>query len=200
MDRSHRRQRHRGGRPDGRHRVVPPADRRHVKSGRREGRFQVDAGLMKRLVIGALIAAGAVVQAQLPVPALYDEWRRITLNGVVTRVEWANPRAYVFVDVRESGGTVSANTVSNWAIEIGSPLDLEERGWSRTTVRAGDSVSVEAVPARDRARRALLSAFWTTRPRAQVFNGRTAAAKVTTTAGGQAPRWQDGQVRLGPPA
>ena len=155
---------------------------------------------MKKFVLGALVAAGAVVHAQLPVPAVYDEWRRITIDGVVTRVEWANPRAYVFVDVREAGGTASGSTVSNWAIEIGSPLDLEQRGWSRTTVRTGDSVSVEAVPARDNAKRALLSTFWKTNPRARVFSGNAATAKAVPTVAGAAPRWPDGQVRLGPPA
>ena len=74
------------------------------------------------------------MHAQLPVPAVYDEWRRVTLDGIVTRVEWVNPRAYVFVDVRDAGGAVS-----NWAIEIGNPLDLEQRGWSRATVRIGES-------------------------------------------------------------
>ena len=155
---------------------------------------------MRQLVLGALIVAGAVVHAQLPVPAVYDEWRRVTLDGVVTRVEWANPRAYVFVDVREAGGTASGSAVSNWAIEIGSPLDLEQRGWSRTTVRIGDSVSVEAVPARDSAKRALLSTFWKTSPRARVFSGNAATAKAVPTVAGAAPRWPDGQVRLGPPA
>jgi hypothetical protein len=159
---------------------------------------------MKRLILATLFT-GSVVHAQLPVPALYDEWRRVTLDGVVTRVEWTNPRAYVFVDVRESGGTVSASTVSastvsNWAIEIGNPLDLEQRGWSRTAVRIGDAVSVEAAPARDSTRRALASAFWTTRPRTRVFSGRAASARPAPTVTGPAPRWPDGQVRLGPPA
>src|SRR5688572_24891296 len=194
MDRPHRGQRHRGGGPARRYRVVPPADRRHLESRWRQGRLQADTRVMKHLVVGALIAAGAVVHAQLPVPALYDEWRRVTLDGVVTRVEWANPRAYVFVDVRDAGG------VSNWAIEIGNPLDLEQRGWSRTTVRTGDSVSIEAVPARDNAKRALLSTFWTTRPRARVFGPNAATAKTTPIVAGPAPRWPDGQVRLGPPA
>jgi hypothetical protein len=150
---------------------------------------------MKQFLLGTLIAAGAVVHAQLPVPAVYDEWRRVTLDGVVTRVEWVNPRAYVFVDVREGGGAVS-----NWAIEIGNPLDLEERGWSRATVRIGDSVSVEAMPARDNTRRARLVSFSTTRPRAQVFSGRAPAAKAIPVVAGATPRWPDGQVRLGPPA
>ena len=121
---------------------------------------------MKPLVLGMLIATGVVVRAQLPVPLLYDEGRRITLDGIVTRIEWVNPRAYVFVDVRDSSGAVV-----NWAIEIGSPLDLEQRGWSPRTVRTGDAVSVEAMPARDTSTRALVSSFWKKNPRTRVFNG-----------------------------
>lgn len=150
---------------------------------------------MKQLVLGTLIAAGAVVHAQLPVSLLYDEGRQITLDGIVTRIEWVNPRAYVFVDAREPGGTVT-----HWAIEIGNPLDLEERGWMRTTVRTGDAVTVEAVPARGDAKRARVSSFWTKSPRARLFNGRAAGARSTPVAAGPTPRWPDGQVRLGPPA
>src|SRR5688500_3072507 len=150
---------------------------------------------MKPLVLGTLILAGTVVHAQLPVPALYDEWRRVTFDGVVTRVAWVNPRAYVFVDVRDSSGAVM-----NWAIEIGNPLDLEQRGWSPTTVRTGDGVSVEAMPARDNTKRARLLSFWTTRPRARVFTDRAATARAAPVVAGPTPRWPDGQVRLGPPA
>ena len=149
---------------------------------------------MKPLVLGLLIVAGAVVHAQLPPPALYDEGRRITLDGVVTRIEWVNPQAYVFIDVRESGA------VSNWAVEIGNPLDLEQRGWMRSRVRVGDAVTVEAVPARGDTKRARLSSFWTKNPRTRVFNGRAAAARAVPVVAGATPRWPDGQVRLGPPA
>jgi hypothetical protein len=149
---------------------------------------------MKTFVLGLLIVAGAVVHAQLPAPALYDEARRITLDGIVTRIEWVNPRAYVFVDVREPAA------VSNWAIEIGNPLELEQRGWMRTTVRIGDGVTVEAVPARGDVKRARLTTFWKKNPRAQVFIGRGAAARAASVVPARTPRWPDGQVRLGPPA
>ena len=166
---------------------------------------------MKQLVLAVLIGAGVAVHAQLPVPALYDEGRRVMLDGIVTRVEWVNPRAYVFVDVRDPGGAVS-----NWAIEIGSPLDLEQRGWARTTVRVGDAVTVEAVPARGDTKRARVLSFWTkavrlkadtttsattsASPRVRVFSGRAATARPTPAVAGATPRWPDGQVRLGPPA
>jgi uncharacterized protein DUF6152 len=148
---------------------------------------------MKQFVLGTLIVTGAVVHAQLPVSLVYDEGRRITLDGSVTRIEWVNPRAYVFVDARQPGGTVT-----NWAIEIGNPLDLEERGWMRTTVRTGDAVTVEAVPARGDTKRARLLSFWKKNPRTRVFNGLPRAS--VSESRGPTPRWPDGQVRLGPPA
>lgn len=158
---------------------------------------------MRPFVLGLLIAAGAVVHAQLPVPTVYDEGRQITVDGIVTRIEWVNPRAYVFVDARDPGGVVS-----NWAIEIGNPLELEQRGWMRTTVRIGDAVTVEAVPARGDVKRARVSSFWKKNPRTRVFDAlprasgseSRGAARATPVVPGATPRWPDGQVRLGPPA
>ncbi len=148
---------------------------------------------MKQLILGTLIAAGVVVHAQLPVSLVYDEGRQITLDGIVTRIEWVNPRAYVFVKTREAAGTVT-----NWAIEIGNPLELEQRGWTRTTVRTGDAVTVEAMPARGDVKRARVVSFWKKNPRARVFNGSPRASPSESR--GPTPRWPDGQVRLGPPA
>ena len=147
---------------------------------------------MKTLVLALLIAAGTAVHAQLPVLLLYDERRKVTLDGIVTRIEWVNPRAYVFLDVRERDGTVS-----NWAIEIGNPLELEQSGWTRTTTRIGDAVTVEAVPAYGDTKRARLSSFWKKNPRTRVFNGLSRAS--VSESRGPAPRWPDGRVRLGPP-
>ena len=147
---------------------------------------------MKPLVLALLIAAGTVVHAQ-PVPLLYDEGRQIALEGIVTRIEWVNPRAYVLVDVRERDGAVS-----NWAIEIGNPLELEQRGWTRTTIRIGEAVTVQAVPARGDSKRARLSSLWKRNPRTRVFNGAPRAG--VSESKGPAPRWPDGRVRLGPPA
>ena len=147
---------------------------------------------MKHLLLGTLIVvAGAVVRAQLPVPAVYDEWRHAKLEGVVTRIDWVNPRAYIFVDVHEPGG--------DWAVEIGNPLDLEARGWTRTSVRIGDIVTVEGAPARGDTRRVLLTSLVIKRTGNGAFIGRAAGSRAPTIAVGPTPRWPDGQVRLGPP-
>jgi hypothetical protein len=141
------------------------------------------------------IAAAAAIPlgAQLPVPAVYDDDRQIRLEGVVTRVEWVNPRAYLFVNVRDAAGIVA-----NWAVEIGSPLVLERAGASAATVVPGDVVTVEANPAHGAAPRALARSVVLKRTGARVFAAPPAARAASGA--GPTPRWPDGQVRLGPPA
>ena len=78
--------------------------------------------------------------------ATYDDSRGITLEGPVTRIDWVNPHAYLFIDVEDSNGNVV-----NWALEFGNILDLEQAGWSDDTIGLGDVVRVEAAPVpRDR--------------------------------------------------
>ena len=58
-------------------------------------------------------------------------------------MDWVNPRAYFFVNVKDSSGTVT-----NWAVEFGNPLDLEKDGWKPSVLHIGDVVTVDATPAR----------------------------------------------------
>ena len=82
--------------------------------------------------------------------ATYDSERQIRLEGAVTRIEWVNPRAFLFIDVRDPSGVVA-----NWAVEIGNPIDLERGKWTGQSVRIGDVVTVDGVPARGPNRQAL---------------------------------------------
>ena len=60
------------------------------------------------------------------------------VTGTVTRVEWTNPHTWFYVDVKDDKGVVT-----NWAMEMGSPNALMRAGWKRTSMTAGDVVSVE---------------------------------------------------------
>src|SRR5437868_3306116 len=82
----------------------------------------------------AILAAG-----QLFAQISYDSTKSVHLQGPVTRIEWVNPRAYIFIEV----------PTANWAVEIGNPLELETNGFTRTHVKIGDEVIVDATPARD---------------------------------------------------
>ena len=138
----------------------------------------------------SLLLAAAPLTAQRPLSATYDPSRHVTLKGAVTRIDWVNPRAFIFINVTDAGA------VSNWAVEIGNPLDLERDGWKATTLRIGDVVTVEGLLALGQAKQALATSVVLARAGKKVFE----PAKPHASAGHQpAPRWPDGRVRLGPP-
>ena len=73
----------------------------------------------------------------------YDADQPVTLTGVVTKVEWMNPHARFYVDVKDESGNVT-----NWNLELASPNVLTRNGWSRTSLKEGDEVTVEGSRAR----------------------------------------------------
>jgi Family of unknown function (DUF6152) len=81
--------------------------------------------------------------------AEYDRNKPITLVGVVTKVEWMNPHARFYVDVKDA-----AESVINWNLELGSPASLIRRGWTRKSLKVGDQVTVNASLAKDGSRMA----------------------------------------------
>src|SRR5215510_15297951 len=95
----------------------------------------------------ALVFTVTPLCSQHSFSATYDSNRQVKLQGVVTRIDWVNPSAFFFIDVRDATGTVM-----NWAIEIGNPIDLERDGWRSSALRIGDSVSVDGIPARNETR------------------------------------------------
>lgn len=75
--------------------------------------------------------------------AQYDASKPVTLEGVVTKVEWTNPHARFYIDVKNAEGQVV-----NWNLELASPNFLKRAGWSSTSLKQGDEVSVEGSLAR----------------------------------------------------
>ena len=138
-----------------------------------------------RLFLLATLSS-ALVCAQVS----YDSGRKVKLQGAVTRIEWANPNAYVFLNVKDAAGTIA-----NWAVQIGNPLDLEHDGWKSSVLHIGDVVSIEGNPARGSSRRAFATSVVLVRTGAKLF---TASAKRAVKPPAQpTPRWPDGHVRLG---
>ena len=77
--------------------------------------------------------------------AEFDADKPIRLTGTVARLEWTNPHAWFYIDV-----TGEAGTVTNWAMEMGSPNGLMRAGWTRSSMKIGDVVTVEGFLARDK--------------------------------------------------
>ncbi len=71
--------------------------------------------------------------------AEYDGNKPIVLTGIVTKVEWMNPHARFYVDVKGNDGSVTS-----WNMELGSPAILIRRGWTINTIKVGDQITVNA--------------------------------------------------------
>ena len=79
------------------------------------------------VAVFSLMAAAVPLLAHHSFAAEYDTKAPVTLKGVVTKVEWLNPHAYFYIDVKDDSGKVV-----NWAIENGPPNMLYRQGWSVT--------------------------------------------------------------------
>jgi hypothetical protein len=89
----------------------------------------------------ALLATSALAHHS---GAMFDSGRQQTLVGTITEFNWTNPHSSFKVSVKNAGGAEDV-----WAIEMNSPQNLIRGGWKRTTIKAGDKVSVVVNPLRD---------------------------------------------------
>jgi len=97
------------------------------------------------VALGSLLTAAAAPSlAHHSFAAEFDANAPIELTGTVTKVEWANPHTYFYMDVTSPKGDVE-----NWAMEMGSPNGLMRRGWTRDSMKIGDVVTVTGSRAKD---------------------------------------------------
>jgi len=91
-----------------------------------------------------LILAAVPVLAHHSFAAQYDRSKPNTIAGPVTKIEWINPHARFFMDVKDESGKIVS-----WEVELGPPAGLMRRGWSRNTLKVGESVTVNGFVAKD---------------------------------------------------
>lgn len=105
---------------------------------------------MRTNLSAVLTVAGGLLMSTVPVlahhsfSAEYDRAKTVELKGTVTKVEWMNPHARFYVDVKDDGGKVT-----NWEFELGSPNGLMRSGWTRNSLKEGDAVQVNGSRAKD---------------------------------------------------
>jgi hypothetical protein len=96
------------------------------------------------LLAGALLLGGLPALAHHSFAAQYDRNKQVKLTGAVTKVEWMNPHARFYIDVKDESGKAV-----NWELELGSPNGLTRAGWTRNSLKVGDTVTVEGYLAKD---------------------------------------------------
>ncbi len=99
------------------------------------------------IVLCGVLMAALPVFAHHSLGAEYVLNRPITLNGKVTKVEWSNPHARFYLDVKDKSGQVIT-----WELQLGSPNGLMRRGWTSTSLKPGNNVTVDGFIAKDGAR------------------------------------------------
>ena len=99
---------------------------------------------------GLLVAVAAMLLTTV-VPVLahhafsseFDQSKPIKLSGEITKLEWVNPHAWLFIDVKGADGTVVG-----WRFEMGAPNALLKAGWSKTDIKPGTAVTINGFLAR----------------------------------------------------
>lgn len=91
----------------------------------------------------AILGASAL-QAHHSLSAEYDQNKKVTIHGTLTSIDWRNPHAWIYLDVKsESGAMVK------WQCELGSPNAMTRQGWTQDAAKAGDELFVEGLMAKD---------------------------------------------------
>jgi hypothetical protein len=104
---------------------------------------------MISLLASATLVVAAPVLAHHSFSGEYDSAKPITLTGKVTKVEWTNPHARFYIDVKGDDGQTT-----NWNLELASPNVLKRQGWASNSLKEGDVVTVEGSLARSGAKMA----------------------------------------------
>jgi hypothetical protein len=104
-------------------------------------------GNRRRVLIGLLALLGTFVTAAPGLAhhsfALFEMQKSVTIHGVVKDFQWTSPHSWLDVMVLTATGDAEL-----WALECGAPGALARAGWTKSSLKPGDKVTVELHPLR----------------------------------------------------
>jgi hypothetical protein len=93
--------------------------------------------------VGSLVMFSGSAMAHHGV-AGYDMTKTITVHGTVSKFDWSNPHVVVYVDAKNEGGEMQ-----HWTIEFASPVHMVRAGWSKSSMKTGDDITIDTHPSRN---------------------------------------------------
>jgi hypothetical protein len=120
-------------------------------------------------VLAAIVTIGASTPlvAHHSFAAEFDASKAIRLTGALTKIDWANPHIYFFIDVKEENGNLA-----KWSCEAGAPGALSRQGFKKGDLKIGDTVIVDGYRAKDGSR--LMDARRVTLPDGRIVSSASA--------------------------
>ena len=103
--------------------------------------------MMSRLLPAVLVTvlAGATVTAHHSFAVFFDDTKSIEVRGTVTEFRFTNPHGVITI----TGARTSGGTPESWRAETNAPTILTRRGWTASSLKKGDVITIEGWPSRD---------------------------------------------------
>jgi hypothetical protein len=100
------------------------------------------------LAAAALALSSAATQAHHSFSAEFDRAKPIEVTGTITKVEWTNPHARIYLEAKDE----TSGEIVNWDFELGPPNGLMRQGWNRNSLRQGHVVKISGFLSKDQPR------------------------------------------------
>jgi len=95
------------------------------------------------VIVFALMIAAKPVLAHHAFSAEFDQAKPVKVQGEISKLEWTNPHAWIFIDSKGADGKVVT-----WRFEMGAPNALLRAGWSKSDIKPGTQVTISGFLAR----------------------------------------------------
>jgi len=100
--------------------------------------------IMNKRLIGLTIslglAGGTSLWAHHSLAAEFDQKKPVSLTGTLTKLDWRNPHAWIYMDVKNASGVVE-----KWECELGSPNAMTRAGFTQDSVKVGDELVLDGI-------------------------------------------------------